>query len=163
MGFRAGSDFSDLEMVEVKRSAKRVLRVEVDEVAGAVETVGLSSSDLVVPRLHVEVIYAFEAPAPPSEVLESGLVKTLVEYREWAGRLSKDANGRPVIALNGQGPAWIDAEADVPLLSMMPFSPGYELLEFVPPNRGAEELFLVQVCVWSRSPPLVLTFCQSAW
>lgn len=135
-------------MVEVKRGPKRLIRAEEEvdnEAAGEVKTVALSSSDLVVPRVHVEVIYAFEAPAPPAELLESGLAKTLVQYREWAGRLSKDVDGRPVIALNGQGSAWIDAEADVSLQSLMPFPPGHQLLEFVPPNRGAEELLLVQV------------------
>ncbi|CAM6106076.1 unnamed protein product [Calypogeia fissa] len=137
-------------MVEVKRGPKRLIKgPQVADTVSAVETIALSSSDLVVPRVHVEVIYAFEAPAPPAELLEKGLAETLLEYREWAGRLSKDVDGRPVIALNGQGPAWIDAVADVPLVSMMPFNPGWNLLEFVPPNRSAEELLMVQVTKFS--------------
>jgi hypothetical protein len=69
-------------MLEVKRGPKRLIKVEVEDKVCAVSgfrTVALSSSDLVVPRVHVEVIYAFEAPASPAKLLETGLAKTLVE------------------------------------------------------------------------------------
>ncbi|BBM97161.1 hypothetical protein MPTK1_1g03460 [Marchantia polymorpha subsp. ruderalis] len=134
--------------MEVKRESKRLIKTNV---ADGSKEVALSPSDLVVPRVHVEIIYAFEAPVPSdaSQMLEDALATTLLDYEEWAGRMSKDSDGRPVIALNGQGAAWIDAEANVPLRDLMPFPPGYQLLELVPPNRGAEELLLVQVTKFS--------------
>ncbi|KAG6548540.1 hypothetical protein Mapa_010028 [Marchantia paleacea] len=137
--------------MEVKREPKRLIKTNVEDGLSQVREVALSPSDLVVPRVHVEVIYAFEAPVPSdaSQMLEDALATTLLEYKEWAGRMSKDSDERPVIALNGQGPAWINAEANVPLRDLMPFPPGHQLLELVPPNRGAEELLLVQVTKFS--------------
>lgn len=41
---------------------------------------------------YISVIYAFHAPAPPNAVLEAGLGRALVDYREWAGRLGVDAS-----------------------------------------------------------------------
>ncbi|KAL2649212.1 hypothetical protein R1flu_017340 [Riccia fluitans] len=104
-----------------------------------------------VPRVHVEIIYAYELQELPdvdpqvvSKLLEDGLAETLVEYKEYAGRMSSDSNGRPVIALDGQGAAWFDAEANIAWRDLMPFPPGHDILQLVPPNRGAEELLLVQ-------------------
>lgn len=121
------------------------LVVQPEALGGAHAFIPLSSSDLVVPRVHVEVLYAFQAPAPPASLLESGLRKVLCEYREWAGRLSKDENGRPAIELNDAGAAMIQAEADGPLEDMWPFNPSHLLLELIPMNRGVPELLLIQL------------------
>lgn len=105
----------------------------------------LSSSDLVVARVHVEVLYAYQAPAPPTALLESGLAKVLNEYREWAGRLTKDDNGKPAIELNDAGVVLIEAQADGLLEDMAPFNPSHQLLELIPVNRGVPELLLIQL------------------
>lgn len=108
----------------------------------------LSSSDLVVPTVHVEVIYAFESPNPPNaaSLLEESLRKVLMEYREWAGRLGRDpATDRPAIELIDDGVAFLEATAHGSLRDLFPFDPSPQLLDLVPPNRGAAELLLVQV------------------
>lgn len=108
----------------------------------------LSSSDLVVPMVHVEVIYAFESTSAPSaaSLLEESLRKVLVEYREWAGRLGRDAaTDRPAIELSDDGAVFLEAVSDGSLRDLFPFDPSPQLLDLVPPNRGAPELLLVQV------------------
>lgn len=107
--------------------------------------VPLSSSDLAIPRVHVEVLYAYNAPVPPTTALEEGLSKILCEYREWAGRLTKDASGRPAIELNDAGAVLIEAEARGNLQDMWPFNPSHLLLDLIPINRGVPELLLIQV------------------
>jgi hypothetical protein len=107
--------------------------------------VPLSSSDLVVPNVHVEVVYAFAAPSPPAHVLRDSLATVLDEYREWAGRLGHDETGRPAIVLNDAGASFVEAEADGPMQDVYPFNPSPLLLDMLPPNRGVEELLLIQV------------------
>jgi hypothetical protein len=107
--------------------------------------VPLSSSDLVVPNVHVEVVYAFAAPCPPAHVLRDSLATVLDEYREWAGRLGHDETGRPAIVLNDAGASFVEAEADGPMQDVYPFNPSPLLLDMLPPNRGVEELLLIQV------------------
>ncbi|KAL3679602.1 hypothetical protein R1sor_022558 [Riccia sorocarpa] len=143
--------------MEVIRGPKTVVKAKREDSNGLQShqaTVSLSSCDLSVPMIHVEVIYAFERPdssAQPdsqfdnvSKLLEDGLARTLVVFKEYAGRMSKDENGRSAIALNEQGAAWFSAEANVTLKDLMPFSPGDDVLQLIPPHRGAEELLLVQ-------------------
>jgi shikimate O-hydroxycinnamoyltransferase len=111
--------------------------------------VALSSSDLAVPVVHVEVVYAFQHSrliANAAVELEDALGKVLVEYREWAGRLGKDAKtGRPAIELNDEGALFVEAVADGSLQELLPFDPSPLMLDLVPPNRGAPELLLAQV------------------
>lgn len=116
---------------------------------GPPHLVPLSSSDLAIPRVHVEVLYAYNAPVPPTSALEEGLSKVLCEYREWAGRLTKDATGRPAIELNDAGAVFIEAEAHGKLQDMWPFNPSYLLLGLIPINRGVPELLLIQVTRFS--------------
>lgn len=117
---------------------------------GGCTCIPLSSSDLVVPTVHVEVVYAFEScsalSAAAPTALEDALRHVLVEYREWAGRLGRDAaTDRPAIELTDDGVVFLEAIADGALRDLFPFDPSPQLLELVPPNRGATELLLVQV------------------
>ncbi|KAL2644159.1 hypothetical protein R1flu_011746 [Riccia fluitans] len=138
--------------MEITRGKKRLIKPAVEDGLSNQMTVLLSTWDLMVPKIHVPVIYAYELPDGASTdqrqlvstLLEDGLAKALVEYKEYAGRMSKDANGSPVFALNGQGAAWFDAEARVALRDLMPFPPGDDIFQLVPPHREAEEFLLVQ-------------------
>lgn len=114
--------------------------------------VALSSSDLVVPTVHVEVVYAFsECPESCSSKLEEALAMVLGEYREFAGRLGKDEEtGRPAIELSDEGAVFVEAEGDGALQDVFPFEPSSLLLDMVPPNRGVPELLLVQVLTLSK-------------
>jgi shikimate O-hydroxycinnamoyltransferase len=73
------------------------------------------------------------------------LATVLDEYREWAGRLGHDETGRPAIVLNDEGASFVEAEADGPMQDVYPFNPSPLLLDMLPPNRGVEELLLIQV------------------
>ncbi|XP_048536685.1 agmatine coumaroyltransferase-2-like [Triticum urartu] len=92
---------------------------------------------------QVSVIYAFHPPAPPNGVLEAGLARALVEYREFAGRLARDADGsRRAILLNDAGARFVEATAGVALGSVMPLRPTRAALSLHP--SGGDELMLVQ-------------------
>ncbi|XP_044953191.1 agmatine coumaroyltransferase-2-like [Hordeum vulgare subsp. vulgare] len=92
---------------------------------------------------HVSVIYAFHPPAPPNDVLEAGLARALVEYRQFAGRLARDADGsRSAILLNDAGARFVEATAGVSLGSVMPLQPTPAVLSLHP--SGGDELMLLQ-------------------
>uniref|UniRef100_M8C4F0 Uncharacterized protein n=1 Tax=Aegilops tauschii TaxID=37682 RepID=M8C4F0_AEGTA len=94
---------------------------------------------------YISVIYAFRASAPPNAVLEAGLARALVDYREWAGRLGVDPNGERAIMLNDAGARFMEATADVALDSVMPLKPTPEVLNLHPSgDDGPEELMLIQ-------------------
>lgn len=128
--------------MKITRGASRIVKPSGG--GGTRRIVPLSSSDLVVPMVHVEVIYAFRESAPAG-VLEESLARAVGEYREWAGRLGKDETGRPAIDLNDEGVVFVEAEADGALQDVFPFNPSPLLLDMVPPNRGVPELLLIQV------------------
>ncbi|XP_073365187.1 agmatine coumaroyltransferase-2-like [Aegilops tauschii subsp. strangulata] len=96
---------------------------------------------------YISVIYAFRPPAPPNAVLEAGLARALVDYREWAGRLGVDAaSGDRAILLCDAGARFVEATADVALDSVMPMKPTPEVLNLHPSgDDGPEELMLIQV------------------
>ncbi|CAM0908973.1 unnamed protein product [Alopecurus aequalis] len=95
---------------------------------------------------YVSVIYAFRPPAPPNAVLQAGLARALVDYREWAGRLGVDADGNRAILLNDAGARFVEATTDVALDSVMPLKPTPEVLCLHPSgDDGPEELMLIQV------------------
>lgn len=99
---------------------------------------------------YISVIYAFRPPVPTNAVLQAGLAKALVEYREWAGRLGVDANGNRAILLNDAGARFVEATADVSLDSVMPLKPTPEVLSLHPSgDDGPEELMLIQVTRFS--------------
>uniref|UniRef100_A0A0D9WAT6 Uncharacterized protein n=1 Tax=Leersia perrieri TaxID=77586 RepID=A0A0D9WAT6_9ORYZ len=96
---------------------------------------------------YISVIYAFRPPAPSNAVLEAGLAKALVEYREWAGRLGVDGDGNRAILLNDAGARFVEATADVTLDSVMPLKPTPQVLSLHPSGDDGtvEELMLIQV------------------
>eukprot|EP01018_Ginkgo_biloba_P029637 Gb_38699 [translate_table: standard] len=104
----------------------------------------LTGLDIFAPSIHVEVIYAFQPPTPPTSVLEEGLAKVLTEFREWAGRFSRDHNGRLAIELNDQGVALMEARAESSLADAMPFNPSPFLQQLISPTQGVSELLLIQ-------------------
>eukprot|EP01018_Ginkgo_biloba_P029636 Gb_38698 [translate_table: standard] len=133
-------------MISVARENKRLVRPArgggFDHHRRLVPLTGL---DLFTPSIHVEVIYAFQPPTPPTSVLEEGLAKVLTEFREWAGRFSRDNNGRLAIELNDQGVALMEARADSSLADAMPFNPSPFLQQLIPPTQGVSELLLIQL------------------
>ncbi|CAH9093932.1 unnamed protein product [Cuscuta epithymum] len=91
------------------------------------------------------VIYAYHPPTPPNDSIEMGLRKTLSVYREWAGRLSKDDKGKPVILLNDEGVRFVEAISDMSLNKVMPLKPSPSLLNLHPSLKGVAELVQVQL------------------
>ncbi|XP_059071875.1 agmatine hydroxycinnamoyltransferase 1-like [Cryptomeria japonica] len=110
------------------------------------ELVELSNLDLVAYPMYNKVVYVFEAPTPSSEVLKEGLAKVFAEFREWAGRYTKETpNGCLGINLNDEGVLVIEGEADGTIADAMPFHPSSFLLELVPPTSTmVDELLLMQ-------------------
>lgn len=130
--------------MKIERTTTRLVKPSTAS-DGTPRLVSLSSSDLAIPRVHVEVLYAYNAPTIPTPSLEEGLSKVLGEYREWAGRLCKDASGRPEIELNDDGVVLVEAQAHGNLQDLWPFNPSHLLLDLIPINRGVPELLLIQV------------------
>ncbi|GLJ12721.1 hypothetical protein SUGI_0196470 [Cryptomeria japonica] len=110
------------------------------------ELVELSNLDLVAYPMYNKVVYVFEAPTPSSEMLKEGLAKVLAEFREWAGRYTKETpNGCLGINLNDEGVLVIEGKADGTIADAMPFHPSSFLLELVPPTSTmVDELLLMQ-------------------
>ncbi|GLJ52437.1 hypothetical protein SUGI_1115390 [Cryptomeria japonica] len=108
--------------------------------------VELSNFDLIAHPMFNKVVYVFEAPTPTSEVLKEGLAKVLAEFREWAGRYTKETtNGCLGINLNDEGVLVIEGEADGTIADAMPFHPSEFLLELIPPTPTmVVELLLLQ-------------------
>eukprot|EP01018_Ginkgo_biloba_P000344 Gb_33798 [translate_table: standard] len=112
-------------------------------------TLSLTNLDLASRPAHVKPLYAFQSPTPPTSVLEGGLAKVLTIFREWAGRFTKDENGRPAIHLNDEGVLLIEARANGVLANAMPFDHSPFLTQLVPPTQGVNELLLVQLTRFS--------------
>ncbi|XP_057847974.1 agmatine coumaroyltransferase-2 [Cryptomeria japonica] len=108
--------------------------------------VELSNLDLVAYPMYNKVVYVFEAPTPNSEVLKEGLAKVLADFREWAGRYTKETpNGCLGINLNDEGVLVMEGEADGTIADAMPFHPSTFLLKLVPPTSTmGSELLLMQ-------------------
>ncbi|KAL0390601.1 UNVERIFIED_CONTAM: Agmatine coumaroyltransferase-2 [Sesamum calycinum] len=109
----------------------------------------LSVFDKVTYDQHVAVIYAYNPPTPPNAAIEFGLRKALAAYREWAGRLSRDSNGEPIILLNDEGVKFVEASVDRPLSETVHFRPSATLLSLHPSLEGVVELVQVQVTRFS--------------
>jgi shikimate O-hydroxycinnamoyltransferase len=107
--------------------------------------VSLSVFDKVTFNAHIAVIYAFNPSTPSNTDIEKGLSKVLAEYREWAGRLSEDAEGNPVILLNDHGVRFIEATVDTKLRNVLPSKPTKEIQSLHPSLYGVEELVQVQL------------------
>ncbi|KAK4408436.1 Agmatine coumaroyltransferase-2 [Sesamum angolense] len=109
----------------------------------------LSVFDKVTYDQHVAVIYAYNPPTPPNAAIEFGVRKALAAYREWAGRLSRDSNGEPIILLNDEGVKFVEASVDRPLSETVHFRPSATLLSLHPSLEGVVELVQVQVTRFS--------------
>ncbi|KAH6774726.1 hypothetical protein C2S51_013130 [Perilla frutescens var. frutescens] len=109
----------------------------------------LSVFDKVTYDQHVAVIYAYRPPTPPNTTIERGLRKALAAYRGWAGRLSKDGNGNPVILLNDDGVRFVEASVDRNLDQSVTFAPSTSLLSMHPSLEGVVELVQVQITRFS--------------
>ncbi|KAF3781522.1 Agmatine coumaroyltransferase-2 [Nymphaea thermarum] len=105
----------------------------------------LSPFDTVTYQIHEGLLYAYRPPNPTNEVIEQGLRRLLAEYREYAGRLIFDDNGRQCILLNDEGIRLVEATSSSPLGSLMDKpSPCY--LDLHPRITGREdELFQAQL------------------
>ncbi|KAF3792668.1 Anthranilate N-benzoyltransferase protein 1 [Nymphaea thermarum] len=79
----------------------------------------LSLFDSVTFDTHVGGLYVYRPPTPPNRVIEQGLRKALVEYREWAGRFVYDADDRRCIILNDEGLPFVEASSEYPLGSIL--------------------------------------------
>ncbi|EMS52764.1 Agmatine coumaroyltransferase-2 [Triticum urartu] len=95
---------------------------------------------------YISVIYAFRPPAPPNAVLEAGLAKALVDYREWAGRLGVDAE---VLSLHPSGD---DGPEELMLIQVTRFACGSIVVGFtaqhlVSDGRATSNFFLA----WSQA------------
>ncbi|GLJ12715.1 hypothetical protein SUGI_0196410 [Cryptomeria japonica] len=110
------------------------------------ELVELSNLDLVACPMYSKVVHIFEAPTPSTEVLKETLGKVLAEFREWAGRYTKDTpSGCLGINLNDEGVLVIEVEADGTIADAMPFHPSTFLLKLVPlTSTVVNELLLMQ-------------------
>ncbi|MCL7044405.1 hypothetical protein MKW94_012945 [Papaver nudicaule] len=105
----------------------------------------LTVFDKLVDDEHEAVLYVYKPPNPSNMLLEQGLRKALVEYPEWAGRISSSENGdERVILLNDKGMRFIEATADCTLDEVVPFKPA-TLPSFNPGETGADELARVQL------------------
>ncbi|XP_040384500.1 agmatine coumaroyltransferase-2-like [Oryza brachyantha] len=129
----------------------------------AADVVPLTVFDKVNFDMYISAIYAFRSPVPPNAVLEAGLAKALAEYREYAGRLAVDGDGRRVIVLNDAGARFVEATADVALDAVTPLSPADGVVGRLHPcGDGAEELVLVQVTRFACGSVVVGTTAQHA-
>ncbi|MCL7035564.1 hypothetical protein MKW94_000215 [Papaver nudicaule] len=112
--------------------------------------VPLTVFDKLVDDDHSGILYVYKPPNPSNMLLEQGLRKALVEYREFAGRFSKrdDINGddERVILLNDKGLRFVEATADCTLNDVIPFNTA-TLSSFNPSHEstGTDELALVQL------------------
>lgn len=107
--------------------------------------VPLTVFDKVTYKANIATIYAYHPPNPSNEAIEKGLRKALSVFREWAGRLSKDDDGEPVILLNDAGVRFVEASVDIKLDEVMPLKPTAFYRKFHPRTEGVEELLQVQV------------------
>ncbi|KAI3849630.1 hypothetical protein MKW92_018284 [Papaver armeniacum] len=123
--------------------------------------VSLSVFDKLVDDDHPAFLYVCKPPNPPNMLLEQGLQKALVEYREMAGRFStSDHNGdERVIILNDKGVRFIEATADCTLNEVVPFNPA-TISRFNPRETGQDELALAQLTRFTCGS-LVLFFSSS--
>lgn len=114
--------------------------------ADATEHVPLTPFDRVTDDAHIAVLFAYRPPTPPNSVLVRALAVALAAYREWAGRLSADGDGKPVILLNDAGVRLVEAYVDAPHDACVSPDPSPSWLALHPsPDEGPGELLQVQL------------------
>ncbi|XP_077243160.1 agmatine coumaroyltransferase-2-like [Tasmannia lanceolata] len=132
--------------MKVRKERSRILKpIYEGNPPSTMDYIPLSVFDLVTYNTHIAVIYAFKPPMPPNTTVELGLQKALGVYREWAGRLSEDMEGRRTIHLNDEGVRFVEASTDCTLDLAMPLKPSSTLLSLHPSLKGVEELVQVQL------------------
>ncbi|KAL3530463.1 hypothetical protein ACH5RR_009785 [Cinchona calisaya] len=133
--------------MKVRKESSRVIKplYEGNLPPSATNYIPLSVFDKVTYDAHIAIIYAYRPPNPPNLTLETGLRKALSVYREWAGRLSKDDDGEPIILLNDAGVKFVEAYVDVKLDQVMPMKPSAFCLSLHPSLQGVDELVQVQI------------------
>ncbi|KAF3771729.1 Agmatine coumaroyltransferase-2, partial [Nymphaea thermarum] len=94
---------------------------------------------------HFGFLYNYGPTNPSNEVTEQGLCRLLAEYREFAGRLIFNGNGRQCILLNDKGIRLVEGISCSPLGTLMD-KPSPYYLDLHPHITGIEEvLFQVQL------------------
>lgn len=95
-----------------------------------------SNLDLVVGRIHILTVYFYRPNGCPNffdpVVMKKALADALVSFYPFAGRLSRDQNGRPEINCNGEGVLFVEAESDSTLDDFGDFTPSPELRLLTP-------------------------------
>ncbi|KAJ3680765.1 hypothetical protein LUZ60_015254 [Juncus effusus] len=127
-------------------SSKHIKPLYADISSNKVQCIPLSVFDKVSEDINIAAIFAFRPPTPPNSMVEIGLARALVEYREWAGRLGKDPNGNHIILLNDKGARFIEANADSTTLDeAMSFNLFHATQTLHPRKNGVDELLQVQL------------------
>ncbi|CAN6233111.1 unnamed protein product [Urochloa humidicola] len=100
--------------------------------------VWLSNLDLLVARSHTPTVYVYPPNPDPAffspAILKAALSKALVPFYPLAGRLARDAAGRPEIHCSGDGVLFVTARADATLQDLGGFVPSDELRRMLVPS-----------------------------
>ncbi|XP_027063125.1 agmatine coumaroyltransferase-2-like [Coffea arabica] len=132
--------------MRVRLESSRIIKPLHEGIPPTTNHIPLSVFDKVTFDAHMAIIYAYHPPNPPNATLETGLRKALSVYREWAGRLSKDNDGEPIILLNDAGVRFVEASMDIELDQVMPLKPSAFCLSLHPSIQGnIQELVQVQI------------------
>ncbi|GJN04694.1 hypothetical protein PR202_ga22261 [Eleusine coracana subsp. coracana] len=106
----------------------------------------LTMFDKVTYAENVNSVCFFNPPVPSKSSLETGFVKALAAYREWAGRLGVDTNGDRCILLNDAGARLVEATADVTLSSISPLEQTPDLQSLCRSGGdNGDEVMVVQI------------------
>ncbi|ERM93925.1 shikimate O-hydroxycinnamoyltransferase [Amborella trichopoda] len=114
----------------------------------------ISNADLVVPRMHVPLLYFFRSNGAPnffeSDLLKESLSRALVSFYPLAGRLKRDRRGRIEIDCNAEGALFVEAYSDTAIDDFGDFAPTMELKRLAPKVDYTEDissfpLVLIQV------------------
>ncbi|KAF3781518.1 BAHD acyltransferase [Nymphaea thermarum] len=84
----------------------------------------LSPFDTVTYQIHEGLLYAYRPPNPSNEAIEQGLRRLLAEFKEFAGRLIFDDNGRQCILLNDEGIRFVGIEEELLQVQLTRFACG---------------------------------------
>lgn len=143
--------WNDEDKCEVKESA-----VVKPAPAKPRSTIWISNLDAILPENYHTRTHIFYRPTAVPDffdaaVLKAALARTLSEFYPIAGRLQRDAKGRIEIDCNGEGAAFVEAEAEADLDDLGDFAPHPDicLTPKVDYSQGISSfpLLLVQVYV----------------
>lgn len=95
-----------------------------------------SDLDLLVPTIHIPVIYSYK-PNTSSNFFDTGVLKQalsniLVPFYPMAGRLGRDKKGRIEIICNAEGALFIEAETSFTMADLIDVPTSSELLKLTP-------------------------------